>query len=342
MKSYIKAKLILFKKKLLLLCSFNIFFTKLYFFIFSNSYNHEQRAVLNGIRQFRLSTEKQKTSIALLRRNIHRLEKGLIMRPRKEVFATSFIFETVQLFEVLASEAGKSIQVLDWSYSVLSEYFSAVDIKQPTIGKSFELFRHLGYQADKQSLSVFPYAKKSNSVSYKELLSLANNRNSVRWFVTNSAPCECDVSKAVELALKAPSACNRQSFEYIFITETELLMKVLSLAGGAVGFREGIPSLMVVVGDYSGYLLERDRHLIYIDSSLATMQLLLAFETLAYNSCVLNWPENDINNYKVNKLLNLPSYKKVIMLIAVGKGEQGSGIPFSQKKTSNDSLSVYR
>ena len=342
MKSYIKAKLILFKKKLLLLCSFNIFFTKLYFFIFSNSYNHEQRAVMNGIRQFRLSTEKQKTSIALLRRNIHRLEKGLIMRPRKEVFATSFIFQTVELFKILASEAGKSIQVLDWSYSVLSEYFSVVDINEATIRKSFELFRHLDYKADKKGLSVFPYAKKSNSVSYKELLSLANNRNSVRWFVTNSAPCECDVSKAVELALKAPSACNRQSFEYIFITETELLMKVLSLAGGAVGFREGIPSLMVVVGDYSGYLLERDRHLIYIDSSLATMQLLLAFETLAYNSCVLNWPESDINNYRVNKLLNLPSYKKVIMLIAVGKGEQGGGIPFSQKKTSNDSLSVYR
>lgn len=341
MKSYIKAKLILFKKKLLLLCSFNIFFTKLYFFIFSNSYNHEQRAVLHGIREFRFSTEKQKTSTALLRRNIHRLEKGLIMRPRKEVFATSFIFQTVQLFETLALKTGKSIEVLDWSHSVLSEYFSAVDIKEPTIRKSFELFRHLDYRAVKKDLSVFPYIKQSNNVSYHDLLSLANNRNSVRWFVANSAPCENVVSKAVELALKAPSACNRQSFEYIFITEAELLMKVLSLAGGAVGFSEGVPSLMVVVGDYSGYLLERDRHLIYIDSSLATMQLLLAFESLEYNSCVLNWPENDINNYKVNKLLNLPSHKKVIMLIAIGKGEQGSGIPFSQKKTSYDSLSVY-
>jgi hypothetical protein len=42
-------------------------------------------------------SELRSTS-ALLRRNTHRLEKGLIMRPRRAVFGANYIGETVTIF----------------------------------------------------------------------------------------------------------------------------------------------------------------------------------------------------------------------------------------------------
>jgi hypothetical protein len=55
--------------------------------------------------------------------------------------------------------------------------------------------------------------------------------------------------------------------------------EVAATAMGTAGFSNNIPALIAVVGDLSAYPAERDRHVIYIDGGLATMQLMLAFET---------------------------------------------------------------
>ena len=87
-----------------------------------------------------------------------------------------------------------------------------------------------------------------------------------------------------------------------------------------------------MVGDLSAYPGERDRHLIYIDGSLAAMQLMLAFETLGLSTCSINWPDVEAAEQKLEKLLDLKPYERPIMLLSVGYAQDKGGIPYSQKK----------
>ena len=146
------------------------------------------------------------------------------------------------------------------------------------------------------------------------------------------------LEQAVAAAAQAPSACNRQPFRYIAATEGEMLNKLANLPMGTVGYANGIPALLAVVGDLSAYPFERDRHVIYIDASLSNMQLMLALETMGLASCSINWP--DIENYeaKIGRLLKLQPFERVVMLIAVGYPDPQALIPHSEKKTATELL----
>src|SRR5690606_15420758 len=101
------------------------------------------------------------------------------------------------------------------------------------------------------------------------------------------------------------------------------------------GFADNLQSIIVVVGDLSAYPYIKDRHVIYIDSSLAAMQLLLALQTKGLSTCVINWPEIDRNERQIRKIVDIEDYERVIMLIAVGYADENGGVPFSQKKGSD-------
>jgi hypothetical protein len=81
-----------------------------------------------------------------LRRNIHRLEKGLCMKPQRNVFATDYIEDTVDNFIVLANGGADDFDKAQskWAYGVLSQYFrttgkhKAID----TAREAFNTFFH--------------------------------------------------------------------------------------------------------------------------------------------------------------------------------------------------------
>ena len=74
------------------------FASALYYAFFSSAFRRETQAVLQGRRRYQQDIESPEESCALLRRNIHRLEKGLLMRPRRAVFALDYIEETLDCY----------------------------------------------------------------------------------------------------------------------------------------------------------------------------------------------------------------------------------------------------
>ena len=104
---------------------------------------------------------------------------------------------------------------------------------------------------------------------------------------------------------------------------------------GTAGFSENIPAIIAIVGDLSAYPEERDRHVIYIDGSLAAMQLMLALETLELSTCPINWPDIRNREKRIREIIKLKDYERIIMLMAVGYADPTGGIPYSQKKENN-------
>lgn len=307
------------------------FLSALYYVVFSSSFRREQRAVLKGKRDYRKALVNFTNSTSyLLRRNIHRLEKGLIMRPRRPFFAAKYIEETVSAYIQAANNpASLNEQEMSWAGGVLSEYFSVVS--DPRISELKEQF--LNTSSDVIT-GPKPYAAetlKPIHISSQDFYDLCVQRRSVRWFEKKAVPRE-SIDRAVAAAGMAPSACNRQAFRYLIFDAPELVKKVSSIPMGTTGFSENFPAVAVLVGDLGAYFDERDRHVIYIDASLSAMTFMYSLQTDGIGSCSINWPDIPEKEREMRKAIGLEYHHRVIMLIAFGYPLPDGLIPASAKK----------
>ena len=311
----------------------------LYYLLVSREFRREQQAVLAGKLAYQRSLGSSGASSPLLRRNIHRLEKGLIMRPQRIPFALDYIGETVQHY-VAAVQAGRvDVAELQWAENILSEYF-ACSVNEPKLEPWHRLYTSARptnsdlVPGNDPSLRFAPYPHRllpDCPVPYDDLLTLLKRRRSVRWFKQQAVPGDL-VAKAVQAASLAPSACNRQPFWFELFNDPRDAQEVTQLALGSAGFSQNVPCLLVVIGDLQAFPYERDRHLIYIDASLAAMQLMLALETLGLSSCPLNWADISAQEQLMQNRLGLKLHQRPVMLIALGYADPDGWIPFSQKK----------
>jgi nitroreductase len=317
----------------------------LYYAFMSSAFWREHQAVAAGRLKFEQDYYAAAGSQYLLRRNIHRLEKGLIMKPRRPIFALEYISETVRSFSQhvatrsqMNGEADR--EELQWAADVLASYFAMAG-SHPVIDAARREFDTINH---KTAVVPAPLAERAKSpykrdlerpipVAYDALLELAYRRRSVRWFLPHRVPREL-LDKAVTLAALSPSACNRQPFLFhIFDGEDEKkVQQVAELALGTAGFNHNFPALVVIVGRQRAYFSERDRHIIYIDGALAAMSFVLALETVGLSSCCINWPDIEAQERKMAKLLNLALDERVVMLIAVGYPDPNEPVPYSAKK----------
>lgn len=310
------------------------------------TFNREQYAVLAGRRAYYHNFGKNRPSHVELRRNIHRLEKGLLMEPQRPVFAKDYIGETISFYaKALATNPNhKDIDQaeLTWATDVLNKYFTTVDTSDPAISPAYAEFQRIAHPTPlghiDRHTTPYPHSEVAPlTVNYDELLQLARRRRSVRWFKDEPVPREL-IDKALIVAREAPTACNREPFEFLIFDEPELTRKVASIPFGASGYADQIPTVIVVKGSLDAYFSPRDRHVPYIDASLATMQFMLALETLGLGSSIINWPDFEPLELKMQKKLRLRPYERVIFLIAVGFPRDDAKVASSVKK----SLSVLR
>lgn len=309
--------------------------SSIYYLVLSRRFAREERAVLAGRRAYQRGLGSPLQSSPLLRCNVHRLEKGLVMRPRQRVFAEDYIGETVD--ELLRCErAGMPGEgELKWARDVLDEYFAVIE-DTPATADARARFT----QAARGGASVAageawrPQPRDSgvrSGVDFEQFLALCRQRRSVRWFRQQPVPREL-VLKAVQAATQAPSACNRQPYLLRYLERMEEARRIAGIAMGTAGYAQEIPALVVMLGDLSCFPHERDRHLIYIDASLAAMQFMLALETLGLASCPINWPDVESLERRMDRELGLPKHLRPVMLIALGYPDPKGGVPFSAKK----------
>lgn len=315
------------------------FSAALYYLFLSSAFRREQKAVLQGKVQYRHSLNVPGRSSYLLRRNIHRLEKGLIMEPRRPVFARRYIGETVAAYATWCrnGDPGSTADTRQpehgWARGVLDEYFSVVLSDEPKIARARDMYESVRGSTD-GSVGPKPYAAAelaSVPVSPESFRELCRIRRSVRWFDPTPVPREA-VDRAIESAGTAPSACNRQPFEYLIFDKPDLVKRIGAIPGGTAGFSQNFPAVAVLVGDLGAYFDERDRHLIYIDGSLSAMTFLLALQAEGLSTCSINWPDVAGRERAMREAVQLPEYKRIVMLIAIGYARGAGLIPVSIKK----------
>ncbi len=304
----------------------------------SESQLRELQKTCAGIWAYRKINQKNDGGVAvILVRNTHRLEKGLIMRPKRDVFALDYIAETVAAYEaaICATSNGnpRHEEQLQWVGDVLAEYF-AVTGNHPKIDFLRKRFLSLPSPRQVYAGKLLPYHRDLSQpppVNYTDFAALAQRRRSVRWFLPKPVPREL-IDQAMLVAAQSPSACNRQPFVFRIFDDPELVRRVASIPYGVAGYEHQIPVIVVIIGQLRNFFDARDRHLIYIDSSLAAMSFMLALETLGLSSCCINWPDLPDREKQMADLLNLDADERPVMLIALGWPDPEGMVPRSVKK----------
>ena len=299
--------------------------THIFLGLLSNSFIAEHFAVAKGMSRFNKSN---KDSSPLIRRNIHRIEKGLTAKNRKQSFAESYVLETVVEFE-------KRINHLEpnekhWTAGVLKKYFEVTQSSNKNYIKAKHLFLDISPSQAIDS-NFQPFFPKETKVNIDSLRNLALSRRSTRWFLNEPIDMNL-IEQALDIAIAAPSSCNRLPYRYHFYSEDPMRTKVASLPLGADGFRHQIPVIGVIIGDFSSYFSPRDRHAVYTDSAMSAMNFSLALHSLGLASTLLNWPELWIQDVRAARVLGLKSHEKVVMMIALGYPDTSATVPSSVKK----------
>jgi len=153
-------------------------------------------------------------------------------------------------------------------------------------------------------------------------LELIKLRQSVRKY--SDKPVEREkIERCIEAARLAPSACNAQPWKYIVIDEPELKEKVAKETFSAIApfnkFALQSPVIVAIVmekpnmlSQFGGRIKEKDFYLIDIGITAEHFCLQAAEEGLG--TCMLGW----FNERAVLKLLNIPSRKRIGLLITLG------------------------
>jgi nitroreductase len=282
-------------------------------------------ALRNGIQ----ANRGKKQYLFNLRRNIHRLEKGLSYPNGKSIFAEDYILETVTGF-VKGKLAGQlDEETIKWGEAVLGLYFETVK-GTPIVEKARQHFTaSLGPVSCSDYIPYNSSERPELNIDYNELLQLSVRRRSVRFFSEQTVDVSL-INKAYEIAKYSPSACNRQAFQYLFYNDPNVVDKLAKVPGGVSGY--SLPAVIVVVGRYDGYFNVRDINAPLIDASLSIMSFLLAAETLGLGTVCINWPNLVDREEKIRNIIHLDPAEFVIMMIGIGYPIESGKIPFSAKR----------
>ena len=172
---------------------------------------------------------------------------------------------------------------------------------------SNEVFKEAGFLAKSRVQMI-----ESTNVDFAKL---ANNRYSFRHFSQEEVSDEV-IKKALDIAKKSPSACNRQSYRvHVFSGDDKDV--ILKLQGGANSFYKEANKAILITGDLNRYYTT-EMHLPYVDGALFAMSFIYALTSLGVASIPLTMGRklNVLND--IHQQLNIPANEVPVILIAIG------------------------
>ena len=186
------------------------------------------------------------------------------------------------------------------------------DISLSDMGGIYVLDKHTTNLKSKDSFDVF-----------------SQSRFSVRDFGSERIPLD-RIEKALALAEKTPSACNRQSWKIHVYSDDILRNRMFSLQGGCKGFSEDMQYAILICGDIRGYNIN-ELSQVYVDGGIYAMNLLYAlhFEDVAAIPLTMAHKQNMIK--RIKREMGLPENEMPILLVGVGSYKESYKVAVSQR-----------
>jgi nitroreductase len=147
------------------------------------------------------------------------------------------------------------------------------------------------------------------------------SRSSIREYQPSAVP-QTLIDRAIKLAIKTPSVCNRQAWHVYQSTSKATVRRVLSHQSGNRGFGPAAHNLLIIAADHRAFVHAEERYQHWIDGGMFAMSIIYAFHSLGLASCALNWSQTPGADKRLRKELGLAPSHSVLMMISFGFPEQ--------------------
>lgn len=161
------------------------------------------------------------------------------------------------------------------------------------------------------------------------------SRYSLREFKEEIVP-KTIIERAVRLAMKTPSVCNRQPWAVYHTSESDVKKLALGFQSGNRPFGDKIPNLMVVTTDLKAFFAGSEHYQHWIDGGLFSMSVIYALHALGVASCALNWSQDPKVDRDLRKALNIKPNHTIIMMIAIGYPDEQNRVCASARRPLNE------
>lgn len=247
----------------------------------------------------------------------HSLEKSLSFKDRNNESGWSVAYSVLELIKLSAKnndygyhdKAGLTVLKRFVSTPDNSNHQHALIIKKEIQGLSFD-------SEDKHGVMTYEYGDFSRG-RLLDPESFFFSRYSLREFDGKKVDDQV-VIRAISLAMKTPSVCNRQPWHVYHTNDDDVIKKALSYQQGNKGFGDNVKNLMIVTSDLKAFMPGQEHYQHWIDGGLFSMSLVYAFHSLGIASCCLNWSQSPGNDMKLRAAFNIREDDSVIMMLAFG------------------------
>lgn len=271
---------------------------------------------------------------AELIRNVHSIEKGLsIQAPRKgfgikkmlEMFDLAYKYmsvcedKTVLYFVV---DAVKSYLAYHEEIGYFDDDIKAIQLKVRKLEE--DIGDHEGVYGGYIVLD-----KSDRSFSRGDVEQLFSSRHSIREFSGEGVPEE-SLKKAIKMAQRAPSACNRQAVRVYNISSKSLLEKIDDL-GGIGGFAKDVDRYLLITGVESAYRPGEPKQFI-VSAVMFAAYLTLSLNCYDIGSCVIQrslFPNESYN--KLKKIFKIGEDEQVVIMLGIGMMKHKTKVPLSRR-----------
>ena len=271
----------------------------------------------------------------------HVIEKGLTMPNRRLWFGRDALTALISAVDRFEKKFGCDAPQSRHAIGVVKDYYQQHKERDSPVPADFsECWAQI--EAFAGAHSDIPVAKQLHcsreSVYGKKnapFPEFARARRTIRHYAPAELPVE-RIRDAVELAMTAPSACNRQYCRVHCVCDRSRISELLAIQGGCRGFGDSANKLLVVTADLEGIDAPKERDDLFTNGGIFLMNLCYA---LFYNEvahCVLNWSRTPEEDLAMRKLVKLRDSETVIAVITCGVPPDEFDVAASPRKDITD------
>ncbi len=300
---------------------------------FWNDITSFYRLILKYNASIHTDNDIEKMQYTLLREN-HTIEKALSLRNPRRGFGQQKVLNLLNRLNKYRDKFGAiDKNFLYYPLGTIKHYINymkstGVDI--PVIENMYnKLVLDSGLGEIEEQGGVVQISKKESPKPFNmDFESLLNSRHSIRYF-TNKSVSDSIIEKALQLAQKTPSACNRQGWcTHVFLGQDSV--DLIKWQGGSRGFEDEIKNSILVTANLKAFLYY-EVHQAYIDGGLYAMNLINALHYLGLGTIPLSC---GFTHKKLKGLsaFDIPDNEVPIVIIGIGHLLDTYNIAISKRK----------
>lgn len=168
-----------------------------------------------------------------------------------------------------------------------------------------------------------------------DYLDFLNSRHSFRNFQKRKIS-NVDMRKAVNMALKTPTACNRQMCKIYYIKSDEIRNKIIKFSHGLTNFDNDSVNVIIITYDICSLCVPGELTQGMFNAGLVSMNFVNALHSIGIGSCFLEYSNDLREENKMKNIIGIPLNEKIAVVIAAGYYPEKSVVPLSTRKNIDE------